>query len=356
MSGKVDADSVKRLDKSHMLSLISGFPEQLKHAREIGKRIDFAKGIKRNFNKVVFCGLGGSAIGADIIRSYVSDECAIPLFVNRDYTLPAFVDKETLVVVSSYSGNTEETLSSYDEAKKRGSSMVTITTNGRVQEAAGRDGLPCIVIPKGLPPRCALGYSCVPLIVLFSMLGLIGEKDSDIEEAAGTLAAMRDGELNPAVGQEKNISKRIASATAGKYAIIYGANSHIDSVVTRWRGQFAENSKALSSTHLFPEMNHNEIVGWENPKDLMKHFAVIMLRDRGDHPRVSRRMEISSSIMKKTGAQIIGVDSRGEGLLGRIFSLIYIGDFASLYLAILNGADPTPVDNVTYLKKELAKI
>jgi glucose/mannose-6-phosphate isomerase len=353
---KMDVDTIKKLDSSDMLTLISGFPQQLRHAHDIGKGIAFSKKIKKNFNKIVFCGLGGSAIGADLIRSYAAGECKMPIIVNRDYTLPAFVDSQTLVIVSSYSGNTEETLSAYDEAKARGANIVTITTNGKVKELAEKDGFPCIIIPKGLPPRCALGYSSMPIIVLFSMLGLISNKDNDIEESAEVLSRMRDNELLPNIEEKENISKKIAGELVNKYAIIYGANQHIDSVVTRWRGQIAENSKALASTHIFPEMNHNEIVGWENPKNLMKDLVVIMLRDRGDHPRVSTRMDISRTIIGKSGAGIIEVKSRGSGLLSRIFSLIYIGDFISFYLAILNNTDPTPVENVMYLKNELAKI
>ena len=353
---KIDTKSVNALDKSDMLKLLSEFPQQLKDAAEIGGRIDFQKDIIKDFDKIIFCGLGGSAIGADLIRSYIAKECKKPVIVNRDYTLPAFVDKKTLVVVSSYSGNTEETLSAYEEAKKRGASIVAITTNGNLKSYAERDGVPYIIIPQGLPPRCALGYSSIPIMVLFSKLGIISDKQREIEEASNVLSDLRDRELSPDVGEDNNISKRIANDLFGKYAIIYGANQYTDSVVTRWRGQLAENSKAVSSTHVFPEMNHNEIVGWSNPKNLMKDLVVVILRDREDHPRVAKRMDISTSIIKREGVKVIEVTSQGKSLLSRIFSLIYIGDFVSLYLAILNGVDPTPVDNVMYLKNELAKI
>ena len=137
--------------------------------------------------------------------------------------------------------------------------------------------------------------------------------------------------------------------------IIYGANDHVDVVVTRWRGQLAENSKHLASSHVFPEMNHNEIVGWDFPAELMEKFTVLFLRDKGDHKRVAMRMDITKDILSKKGIDIIDVHSKGKGLLSRIMSLIYTGDMISFYLAILNGVDPTPVDRVTYLKKKLAK-
>jgi glucose/mannose-6-phosphate isomerase len=339
-----------------MLEKIMGFPQQIKDAQAIGEKIDFAKSAGKGFNKIVFCGLGGSAIGADLIRSYVALECRVPIFVNRDYTIPAFVDKDTLLIISSYSGNTEEILSAYEKGKERTSQIVTITTNGKVRELAEAGGLPCILIPKGFPPRCALAFSSIPLIILLSKMGLISDKTREIEDASNTLAELRDKELAPSVEDAKNISKSIANDLHKKYSIIYGANQHIDSVVTRWRGQLAENSKALSSTHIFPEMNHNEIVGWANPKNLMKDLVVIFLRDKADHARVKMRMEISKTIIAKENVRMIEVESKGKTLLGRIFSLIYIGDFVSLYLAILNGVDPTPVESVMYLKNELAKV
>lgn len=351
---ELNTNNIKSLDRSDMLGLLLGFPKQLEEAKAIGEAAGFS--LKGKYTKIVFSGLGGSAIGADLIRTFVAGECKKPVFVNRDYTLPAFVDKDTLLIISSYSGNTEETLSAYDEGVKRGAKIIAITTNGELKKRAKKDGFPCVVIPGGLPPRCALGYSSIPLIVLFSKSGLIKDKSAQIDEAAIVLEKLSRTVLSPDVGEEKNIAKKIAKALLDKYAIIYGAGMHIDVVATRWRGQLAENSKAVSSTHLFPEMNHNEIVGWDNPKGLMKDLVAVFLRDGGDHPRVGLRMDISKKIIEKTGAKIIEVRSQGQTLLARIFSLIYIGDFISLYLAVLNNTDPTPVDSVTYLKNELAKV
>jgi len=352
----LDPKTVRALDKSEMLKLVSEFPAQLKEASDIGKNITFDRDVKKDFDEIVFCGLGGSAIGADLIKSYVAKECGVPIIVNRDYTLPAFVNEKTLLVVLSYSGNTEETLSAYEEGRKRNANIIAITTNGKLKEKTQEDKVPYVVIPKGLPPRCALGYSSIPIMVLLFKLGIISDKYKEIDETSTFLEKLFKNELSPDVSEDKNIAKRVAKDLFGKYAIIYGANQYTDCVVTRWRGQLAENSKAISSTHLFPEMNHNEIVGWANPKNLMKDLVVVMLRDRDDHPRVAKRMDISSSIIKREGVKIIEISSRGESLLTRIFSLMYIGDFVSLYLAILNDVDPTPVDNIIYLKNELAKI
>jgi len=348
------ADRIKALDKSGMLTLLLGMDEQLIKAGEIGARFK-AKGISAaGIKNIVFTGLGGSAIGADLIRSYTAAEIDVPITVNRNYTLPGFVGKDTLVFVSSYSGNTEETLSAYTKAREKKARMAAISSGGRLEELAIKQGVPFIKIPSGLPPRCALGYSFIPPMLALCGLGLIKDKKKDIGEAARTLKEIK-GKLSPEGPERENTAKKIASFIYRRFPIIYGSNDYIDVVVTRWRGQLAENGKHLASSHIFPEMNHNEIVGWDFPAELMDDFAVIFLRDRGDHKRVARRMDITRDILKEKKIKVIEVASRGEGLLSRMLSLIYIGDMASFYLAVLNGVDPTPVERVSYLKKELAK-
>jgi glucose/mannose-6-phosphate isomerase len=171
----------------------------------------------------------------------------------------------------------------------------------------------------------------------------------------GVLEELKNKSINPRIGAKDNIAKYAASKLFNKLAVIYASSIHFDVVATRLRGQLNENSKTLASSHVFPEMNHNEIVGWQNPKKLFKDFVVMMLRDKDMHPRVAKRMDITQEIFKKEGIEVIDIWSRGEGLLSRIFSLIYIGDFISYYLALLYGIDPTPVDRVTYLKNKLAE-
>jgi len=354
MSKGLNLKNIKRLDSLDMLDLLLGFPAQCRVARQIAASSDILCG-KANFDKIVFAGLGGSAIGADLVRAYSYQESKIPILVCREYELPAYVDASTLVIVSSYSGNTEETLSAYSEAKKKGASIITISSGGKLKESAQRDKVTFIQIPAGLPPRCALGYlSIIPLCIL-SRLGLINQVEAQIEEAARLLEGIRDSELHPTIGQKDNPAKYLALKLRGKFTVIYSGSVHFDVCATRFRGQLSENSKALASSHVFPEMNHNEIVGWQNPKKLLKNFTVVMLRDNKMHPRVIKRMDITKEILKKEGISVLEVWSKGQGLLGRILSLIYAGDFVSFYLAILYAIDPTPVERVTYLKQELAK-
>jgi glucose/mannose-6-phosphate isomerase len=350
-----DAKKIKALDKNNMLDLLLGLDEQCRKAKDIGKGFN-AKGISGDGVKnIVFTGLGGSAIGADLIRSYTAGDIKFPIFVNRNYTLPNFIGEDTLLFASSYSGNTEETLSAYKNARKKKARIIAISSNGTLEKLAKDDGLPFIKIPGGFPPRCALGYSFIPLLLTLCKLGFLKNKEKEIDEAVDVLAGLKK-ELGLESPIDANIAKGIAIKLQHKFPVIYGANDHIDVAVTRLRGELAENSKHLSSSHVFPEMNHNEIVGWDFPAELMDQFVVIFLRDIEDHKRVAMRMDITRDILSKKGISIVEIPSKGKGLLSRILSLIYIGDMVSFYLAILSGIDPTPVDRVTYLKKELAKV
>lgn len=354
MKKSLTLKAIKQIDKSNMLDLLLDFPVQCRAAVDIAKNASILFGNK-DFKKIVFAGLGGSAIGADLVRSYLYFESKIPVMVCREYELPAYVDSQTLVFIASYSGNTEETISAYHQAKERGAKLIAISSGGTLKEYALKDEITFIEIPKGLPPRAALGYlSIIPLCIL-AKVGLIKDSNFTVNQTIQVLQDLKNKNLNPGIGQKDNIAKYIAAKIFNKFVVIYSSSIHFDVCVTRLRGQFNENSKTLASSHLFPEMNHNEIVGWQNPQKLFKNLVVIMLRDKDMHPRVAKRMDITEDILKKEGVEIFEIWSRGESLLSRIFSLIYIGDFISYYLAILYGIDPTPVDRVTYLKDQLAK-
>jgi len=353
-AGKLTLENIKKIDKSGMLNLLLDFPLQCKASLDIAKNANILFG-KGDFNKIVFAGLGGSAIGADLVRSYLYFESKIPISVVREYELPAYVDSSTLMFIASYSGNTEETLSAYNQAKEKGANLVVLSCGGTLKEYAQDNRINFIEIPKGLPPRCALGYLGIIPLGILSKIGLIKDVKPAVNQTIGILEDLRTKNLNPHIGQRDNIAKYVASKLFNRFTVVYSSSIHFDVAATRFRSQLAENSKALASSHTFPEMNHNEIVGWQNPKKLFKNFVVLCLRDKDMHPRVAKRMDITGDILKKEGVEVLEIWSRGEDLLGRIFSLIYIGDFISYYLAILYGTDPTPVERVTYLKKELAK-
>ena len=348
--------SIEKYDESSMLELIESFPDQCQDAKRIGDEFELPEGFKRSYKNIVFAGLGGSAIGADLVRSYISEDARIPVLVNRNYTLPNFVTEDTLVIVSSYSGNTEETLSAYNEAVSRGSNVIVITSGGKLGKTAKAAGLPCLEIPEGFPPRCALGYSFFPLLTVLAKIGIIKDQAGSIDDAIRNLRRLKNSSIGYKVSHKDNPAKKMAAEIFGRFPVIYGSQDHMDAVVTRWRGQLAENSKTLSSGHLFPEMNHNEIVGWENPKKVLKESVAIILRDSADHPRIAKRMDATKDLLKRGKIKVLEVSSTGKELLARIFSLVYIGDFISFYLAVLNGIDPTPIEKITYIKRKLVKV
>jgi len=349
-------ESIKGLDRANMLDILLCLPKQCNQAIVIAEKFKYPSNYKvKNFSNIFFTGLGGSAIGGDIVKTYLSGQLRIPVIVNRNYDVPEFISKDTLAFVCSYSGDTEETLSAYKQIKAKGAKVIIITSGGRLGDLSEKDKTPCIIIPRGIPPRTAIGYmSIIPLVVI-SKSGLIKGQDSYLKETIKVLTKLKEDILSPTVSTERNIAKKIASQIHDKFVIVYGAEDFMGGVVTRWRQELEENSKILCMGGVLPEINHNEITGWEDVRHLSRDFTVIILRDKDEHPRVSRRIQISKELIKRKTDNIIEIESIGKSLLARTFSLIYIGTFISFYLAILNDIDPTPVNNVTYLKKELAK-
>jgi glucose/mannose-6-phosphate isomerase len=303
---------------------------------------------------IVLTGMGGSAIGGDLLRSYLAEDLKVPFVVNRYYTLPEFVGKNTLVIVSSYSGNTEETLSSYNDAMKRKARILCISTGGEIAKAAKKFKQPWIQIPPGLSPRAALGYSFFPLLITLKKLGFIPSKDKEIKEAIQLLKDKSVLFSNPE--SPENAPLKLAERLKGKLPVMYSPVAHLDTVNIRWRGQFAENAKQLSSGHVLPEMNHNELVGWKVLTEIMKQMHVVFLKDIGTQKRVAIREEITKQIVTRYAGEVTEITSEGKGLLARLFSLIYFGDWVTLYLAIFNNEDPEPVAVIDYLKNELSKI
>jgi glucose/mannose-6-phosphate isomerase len=345
--------SIKHYDKSNMRKLLIQFPGQVEEAVRIGGtvKLPFSAG---DITSVVVTGLGGSAIGADLLRSYLASELKVPFIVNRNYELPEFVGPKTLVVVSSYSGNTEETIAAYADARKRKARIACISSGGEISKIAQKSKHPLLTIPKGLPPRAALGFSFFPLLGVVTAARLVRPRKADIAETVKLLTAKAKAY---SANNDKNPALRLAKDLYTKLPVIYSASDRFDVVNLRWRGQFAENSKQLAFGHVIPEMNHNELVGWKVLRRVMEEdITVVFLRDRGDHKRVQLRMGITNDIVSQYSSRVREVWSEGRSLLARTFSLVSLGDWVSFYLAILNGIDPTPVKVIDYLKNELSKV
>lgn len=345
-------EEIYAVDLSNMYRLIKSFPEQIEDALAIGTatRIKPVRGIEN----VVLCGLGGSAIGGDLLKSYLADEMRVPFIVHRGYTLPAFVGPRSFVIVSSYSGNTEETIMMHKEALKRKAKVLCITSGGKTEQIARARRTALIKIPAGLPPRAALGYSFFPLLIALTKLGFVQSKARQIRETVSLLQEKSNQYGTP--DPSTNNALKLAESLKGHIGIIYSSWERFDAVATRWRGQIAENAKSLSFGHVLPEMNHNELVGWKVLQEQMRELQVFFLRDREDHRRVQTRMDITRNIIGGYTSHITEVRSEGTSLLARMFSLVYLGDWVSYYLAILNGEDPTPVKVIDDLKEELGKV
>lgn len=351
-----DLKAIQKCDPANMAGLIHRFADQMREAGEIGASLELPSQLGAGISHIVFSGLGGSAIGADFIRSYLTYELPVPVLVNRHYRLPAFVNEKTLLILSSYSGDTEETLSSFEEGLKRRSRLLAISSGGELSRLAQRHSIPLIRIPGGLPPRAALGYSAIPLLIALSKIGFQKSyRPEELKEARTLLQTLSDAQYGISVPFEKNRAKQFAKHIFERYPVVYASTDHFDVVALRWRGQLEENAKALSSHHVFPEMTHNELVGWEHSAKLLKQCIVFLLRDAGDHPRVQVRMDVTADLIGQSAVQVIHVFSEGEGLLARMFSLIHLGDWISFYLAVLYQTDPTPVKAIQQLKAKLAK-
>jgi len=345
-----EADIV-RCDTLNMRKLLVEFPRQVEDAVALGRKAKLSL-VSKRIRTIVVTGLGGSAIGGDLIRSYLAEELDIPFAVNRHYFLPEFVDKNSLVIVSSYSGNTEETIAAHEDAVKRKAQVLCISSNGRTEQLAKRYRHQVIRIPSGYPPRAALGYSFFPILGALLRLRLVPSKDREIKETIALLK--KKSEMYSSLSNNEAVE--IATQLYKKIPLVYSSAEWFDSVNLRWRGQLCENAKVLAFGHVVPEMNHNELVGWKVLKEQMREMAVVFLGDEGIHPRVRLRMEIMKGIIAEYAGKIIDIHSEGASRLARMFSLIYLGDWVSFYLAVLNGVDPTPVQVIDYLKGELAKV
>lgn len=322
-----------------MKEMIRSLPEQIIAGKRLAEQISLPK--IKDIKNIVVSGMGGSAIGGDLLFDILSKELSVTIYVNRSYSLPAFVNEDTLIFISSYSGNTEETLSSFRKAQEKTKNIICITSNG---ELAKESKFTTVKIPGGYQPRAAIGYLFTPMLVILSRIGIIKDKNKDIEECVKLLKS-----LTPDFDSDKGEPYALAEKLNGKVPIIY-ADFSFQSVTKRWSAQLNENSKTFAHYNIFPELNHNEIVGFGFPT--FENFC-IFLRDKEEHQQVKKRIDITKEIIGHSTSGIEDIWSKGESFLTRVFSLIYFGDWVSYWLAVIRKVDPTPVERISYLKKRL---
>ena len=297
--------------------------------------------------------MGGSAIGGALLKDWLCDKTSIPIEICRDYNIPAYADENTFAIAVSYSGETEETLSALIEAAKRRCIITTICSGGHLQAFSEKLGFPNITIPSGFPPRAAIAYTFFPLLVLAKKIGVVKEISEETEEAIKVLEKLSK-KNRIQVFLENNEAKKLAVEIYGTIPVIYGSR-HFAAVAMRLKCQFNENSKTPSKFETFSELNHNEIVGWEALQDLTKLFSIIILRDHYETPEIRHRIEITKNIVAPKVSKILEIKAIGQHKLTRMLSSMYIGDLASVYLALLKGVDPTPTKTIVHLKREMRK-
>ncbi len=342
-----------QIDPQDMFTAIYRFADQIQEARGIGAQINLQYDYSECEN-VVVAGMGGSAIGGDVVETIVHQELKIPFYVNRNYTLPNWVNRKTLVICSSYSGNTEESLSAYEDALKKGAMICGISTGGQLSEKIRSKEFDLITIPGGLQPRAALAYSFVPMLYLLRKIGLIS--NSSIDDLSNSITFLEKKREIYSVGDTSNPIFKLAKNIYGMIPIIYGITDTTGVVALRWKSQLCENSKMLAYYNEIPEMNHNEIVGWGNNPDLLSELAVIWLRDKNDNERVRKRQDITIKLLNDVDIMQYEVNAEGANKIERLLNLINYGDWLSYWCAILHNTDPSPVERINKLKKALKEI
>ncbi|MCX8173987.1 MAG: bifunctional phosphoglucose/phosphomannose isomerase [Thermoplasmata archaeon] len=344
-----DVVGMKKVDASGLLPLTVRFPEQVEEAMGIAKRA--LENFSYQPEKIVICGMGGSAIGGDITAAWAFNKARVPIVVLRDYFLPAFCDENTLVIAASYSGNTEETLSAFDDAIYRKCKIVSISSGGLLEKRAKENGVLHIKIPSGMPPRGATAYMLVPQLMILEAGG-IAACEAELKETVEVCRVLREN-LKPETPSGRNQAKIIARKILGTIPNILGMGISAP-IAKRWRTQINENSKMIAREDVFPELNHNDTVGWSGDPQ-PERFSVIILRHHGEFGRNRMRIEITKDLVLKRAREIIEVWASGKTDLTKMLSLMYIGDFVSIYIAMLRDIDPTPVPVIENLKKLLAE-
>jgi glucose/mannose-6-phosphate isomerase len=343
------AELLHAADPSDMLGHVAALPEHCRSAYDAAVALDLpsADGV----SAVVVCGMGGSAVAGDVLRAVFRDRLGVPIEVNRGHELPAYAGPHTLVVVSSYSGETSETLSAFREARARGCRVIAVTSGGTLAAECGEARLPVVPVPGGLQPRAALGHLGFSALGALESAGLLPPLGADVDEAVQELAVLAE-RLGPEEPTERNPAKALAMRIGDKVPVIWGAEGIGAVAAMRWKTQLNENGKVPAFWASMSELDHNEVVGWVGNSG--HAFSLIALRHDGEHPEIARRFPLSYDIARAGGMDNAEVRAAGRSALARLMSLVIVGDYTSVYLGLRRGHDPTPVEVLVNLKAALA--
>jgi glucose/mannose-6-phosphate isomerase len=346
-----DARALRRYDSAGMLEQITRLGDQLRDGWARTRELELPA-THRDLGAAALLGMGGSAIGGDLVRGIFSDRLSVPLLTLRDYELPAFVDARTLVVASSHSGGTEETISAFGTALERHCPVAVISTGGALREVAQRARLPLLTFPPAAQPRAAVGYSLILLAGLLERAGLMRLDVAEVEEAVNACREM-DAACGPDVPSDRNPAKQLAWTLVDRLPVIE-ASGFLVPVARRWKTQLNENGKSMAVAEELPEATHNTVVGYAQPESARDHVYVVFLASSSDHPRNRLRASLSAELLaaSQIGHQVVPV--AGGSRLAQALSATSLGDYVSTYLALLYGLDPTPVDAITHVKARMS--
>lgn len=339
---------VKKYDPENQFEVLKNSYQQIEYAKN--NKYDLEKIDTSKIKNIIVTGLGGSAISGDLMLNFLQNEIALPLQVNRNYSLPNYADSSTLLLASSYSGNTEETISVLNEALKRKCQIICLTTGGTIKEIADREKLPTVIFQKGFQPRYSLGLSFFSLLKVLQTLRLV-TTSQEIFDKTILLWKKRGEEFS----SENNYPFQVAEKLVGFLPVIYSTADLTSSVGNRFKCQINENSKMHAFHNAFPELNHNEIIGWETYDERVAKLKAIFIEETTTHPQIKKRFAITSELLTKAGVEIISLSSAEASFQERLLDLVYLCDWISYYLAIQRGKDPSEIDYIYLLKKRLAE-
>ena len=345
-----DPGTYRSLDPSQMEQRIAALPGQCMLAWEASTSLKLPMSYRKVRN-VVVAGMGGSAIGGALVSDLASLEESVPIAPCRDYRVPGWIDQDTLVVISSHSGNTEETISAFHSAVDTQAKVAVMASGGRLSELAREEGVPTLQTPGDGEPRSSIGYSFLGLLGLLCSLDIVADKSADVAQAVEVVRGALE-EWRATVPFDENEAKRLAAKLQGRIVILWGSGI-LSGVARRWKTQLNENAKTMAFFETLPEAGHNSIEGYRFPAGTVKEAFVVLLRSPHVSPRILAKYDVIGKILEGQGIRHEKVNARGESPLSHVLSLVLLGDYVSYYLALLNGVDPSPTENLDTVKSQI---
>lgn len=352
-----DSQALRKLDSLDSLATTEAYSQQFAQGLELAAKFLMPQSHRQDYHEILVLGTGGgSSIAGALLTSLFFDHLKQPVIINQGYNIPAFADADTLVIALSHSGNTEEILTALGQACHRGCKAIAITAGGALGDICQAENIPHIIVPRDIGhPRRDLGYIVPPLVLALARLGLVPDISADIQEGIQLMATLST-QYGVDMPVDQNLAKQLAAKLQGYIPLVYGSPDHLQAPAWRWKNQFGENSKLMAFYNLIPHLHHDEAVGWDMEPELLQKFFLIMLRDdQLDTPKVIKRKQITAQMLAERMGGVEEVWAQGKSRFARLFSLIYLGDFVSLYAAAVRGIDPTPVEIINIFKEKMGQ-